>query len=103
MDGAPVATGTVRRRDPPLDDYTAGWQIRGMAVEPSMRNRGYGSAILEAILDHVEKSGGGLVWCHARELSVPLYRRAGFIPLGEPFVDDIAGEQILMTLHVGAA
>jgi len=62
-----------------------GWRVRGMATAPEARGRGYGALILAALLDHVRAQGGGLVWCHARELAVPLYERAGFEVVGEPY------------------
>ncbi|HVE90814.1 MAG TPA: GNAT family N-acetyltransferase [Actinomycetota bacterium] len=94
--GRVVATGTVRRRRPPPPDSADGWQVRGMAVEPEMRNKGYGSRILSAVLDHVGGHGGGLIWCHARLGALSLYRRAGLEPVGEPFEDEVAGLQVLM-------
>jgi GNAT superfamily N-acetyltransferase len=82
-----VATGTVRERE-------RGWQVRGMAVVESMRGRGLGTAVLDAVLAHVADNGGGTVWCHARVAAVSLYERAGFVAVGEPRVDDVAGEQV---------
>lgn len=91
-----VATGTVRRRQPHFRKERDGWQIRGMAVEEGERGRGLGTAILGAIIEHVAKSGGGVLWCHVRVPAASLYRRAGFDTLGGTFVDPVAGQQILM-------
>lgn len=51
VDGAVVATGTVRRRGSPRAGDGSHWQVRGMAVEPPFRGRGLGSSVLRAILD----------------------------------------------------
>lgn len=94
--GQVVATGTVRRRQPPFPTDSDGWQIRGMAVEEAERGEELGTAILEVIIEHVAERGGGVLWCHVRVRAKSLYRRAGFGTRGEPFVDLVAGEQILM-------
>lgn len=101
--GRVVATGTVRRRQPPFPTDSDGWQIRGMAVEEAERGKGLGTAILDAIIEHVAGRGGGVVWCHVRERAESLYRRAGFGSLGKPFEDPVAGQQILMFRMVARA
>lgn len=95
-EGAVVATGTVRRRNSPRAAGGQHWQVRGMAVEPAFRGRGLGSAVLGAILEHVEQRGGELVWCHARIAARTLYERHGFIADGELVEDPIAGIQVYM-------
>ena len=97
LERAVVATGTVRRRRSPRGGPGAQWQVRGMAVEPELRGRGFGAAILSAIIDHVEERGGGVVWCHARIAARSLYERHGFVPQGEPFDDAVAGTQVFMS------
>lgn len=71
-----------------------------MAVEPCLRGRGLGSAVLLSLLDHVAVHGGGLVWCHARIAAKSLYERHGFVPKGEPFEDAVAGMQLFMSRAV---
>lgn len=99
--GRVVATGTVRRQ-PPFPTDADGWQIRGMAVEEAGRGKGLGTAILDAIIEHVA-GRGGILWCHVRVRAESLYRRAGFGSLGEPFVDPVAGQQVLMFRMVAIA
>ena len=100
IDGAVVATGTVRRRRSPHGGAGAQWQVRGMAVEPELRSRGLGSAILARIIGHVEERGGGVTWCHVRIAARSLYQRHGFVPEGEPFDDAVAGTQVFMSRPV---
>lgn len=85
-----VGAGNVR----PLPDGT--WRVRGMAVEPAYRGRGVGAAVLAALLDHVEAHAGGTVWCHARTGARTLYERAGFVVVGEPWVDPDIGPHVRM-------
>jgi GNAT superfamily N-acetyltransferase len=77
-----------------------GWRVRGMATAPEARGRGYGAAILAALLDHVRAEGGGIVWCHARVGAVPLYERAGFVAEGEPYEMGDIGLHRLMCLKL---
>jgi len=96
-DGVVVATGTVRRRASPRAVDGSHWQVRGMAVEPTFRGRGLGSAVLSAILEHVEQKGGDLVWCHARVAARSLYERHGFVAEGDLADDPVAGTQVYMS------
>jgi ribosomal protein S18 acetylase RimI-like enzyme len=97
IDGAVVATGTVRRRDSPRGGVGSHWQIRGMAVEPELRGRGLGTAVLTAITDHVAARGGDLVWCYVRIAAKTLYERHGFVAEGDAFDDRVAGTQIFLS------
>lgn len=104
--GHVVGTGTVGRRPPPWspDGHSeGGWQIRGMAVAPGQRGRGIGSAVLSALLAHVEQRGGEPVWCNARVPARGLYEHAGFHTVGEPFEMEHIGLHVVMTTDVAAA
>ncbi|GGF45900.1 N-acetyltransferase [Marmoricola endophyticus] len=85
-----VGSGNVR----PLPDGS--WRVRGMAVEPAYRGRGVGAEVLAGLLAHVAASGGGPVWCHARTGARSLYERAGFVAVGEPWVDPDIGPHVRM-------
>lgn len=81
-----VAVGSVLLDPPPWAPHRSdGWRIRGMATLPDARRRGFGSLVLQALLDHVGAQGGGLAWCNARVSAQTLYARAGFSPRGEIF------------------
>jgi GNAT superfamily N-acetyltransferase len=66
---------------------TPAWRLRGMATRPEARNRGIGSAVLQG--------------CNARVPAVGLYRRAGFTPYGDEWVDPDIGPHIVMWRTVG--
>jgi GNAT superfamily N-acetyltransferase len=79
---------------------TPSYRIRGMATRPEARNRGVGSAVLSAAIDHVGDQGGGLLWCNARIPAVSLYERAGFATRGQAWVDPTYGGHIVMWRQV---
>lgn len=86
VDGRLAAVATVVRRPPPDDPAEVrAWQVRGMATEPDARGRGLGGRLLERCLEHVERSGGELVWCNARIRAVAFYERHGFEREGDVF------------------
>jgi GNAT superfamily N-acetyltransferase len=72
-------------------DKATAWQLRSMATAPVARGRGLGALVLAAAIDYVATHDGGLLWCNARDVAVPLYERAGFAGDGGRFVEhDIA-------------
>lgn len=79
-DGAVLSAVYALPAAPAWDPEGAGWwQLRGMATAPEARGRGHGSALVRAVLEHAR----GKVWLNARRLAVPMYARAGFIPVGD--------------------
>jgi GNAT superfamily N-acetyltransferase len=73
-----------------------------MATAEDRRNEGVGTAVLEAVIEHVRRHGGGLLWCNARTPAVSFYERAEFATRGERWDDPILGPHIAMELHVAA-
>ena len=67
-----------------------------MATRHDLRGRGIGAAVLGRAVAHVAGHGGGLLWCNARLPAVPLYRRAGFFEVGEPWDDPEIGPHVVM-------
>jgi GNAT superfamily N-acetyltransferase len=78
------------------DVREASWQLRAMAVDPSVQGQGIGTFVLEAALTHVGASGGRLLWCNARIGAVRFYQRSGFATYGETFVEPDLPEHIVM-------
>jgi GNAT superfamily N-acetyltransferase len=62
---------------PGLPDGRFGY-VLGMATDPEFRRRGYGRAILEALLDWYRANGVRRVDLHATADGEPLYRAYGF-------------------------
>ena len=80
-----LGTGTV------IQESEAGifganeWRIRGMAVDADHRKKGIGKNILAALLEHVNKHQGHIVWCNARTPALSLYKHFGFKIYGDEF------------------
>jgi len=101
--GEVVSVGSVHPEDAPWPSGAAAqWRLRGMATLPEFRGRGAGGAVLEAVVAHVARQGGGLLWCNARLPAVPFYRRAGFAERGEPWEEPAIGPHVVMWTWVEA-
>jgi ribosomal protein S18 acetylase RimI-like enzyme len=66
-----------------------GWQLRGMATDPCVRGKGFGSPLVSACIEYAKENGGTYVWCNARIGALGFYERLGFEILSEEF--DIHG------------
>ena len=100
-----VGVASLNREAPPVlpdgaEEDTAiatrSWRLRGMATLPAVRGQGYGKALAEACLRHVEQQGGALLWCNARTGAASFYRKLGFETVGEEFVIPTVGPHFLM-------
>ena len=80
----------------PGDTCETAWQLRGMATRPEVRRMGLGTAMLQACLSHIARSGGTLLWCNARTPAVPFYRSLGFSTQGEEFQVAQSGPHFVM-------
>lgn len=77
-------------------DRPRAWRLRGMATDERCRGAGIGTAVLDAVLDHVRREGGTLVWCNARTPARRFYERAGFTVHGDPWIDPEIGPHVAM-------
>ncbi len=59
-----------------------------MAVEAGSRGRGLGAAILTAAEQSARDAGARLMRLHAQRYIEYLYAAAGYMPYGEPFVEE---------------
>lgn len=67
----------------------SGWQLRGMSVSENQRGRGTGRAVLLRCIAAAREENAPVLWCNARVRAIELYRREGFVGVGEVF--EIAG------------
>lgn len=88
-----VGCGNVRREPEPETPDVPAWRLRGLATSADQRGRGVGAQVLAALLEHCV---GGVVWCHARTPAQSFYARAGFVVVGEPWVDAEIGPHVRM-------
>lgn len=79
----------VMQGDVPLGTgrITAGGKIGRMAVVESARGSGLGFRLLEFICDYARERGADSVYLHAQNHAEGFYRKAGFVPEGEEFVE----------------
>jgi len=62
-------------------------KIGRMAVLEQYRGRGYGRAVLNALIDAASNLGMPSVYLHAQSHASDFYAKAGFEPYGEPFYE----------------
>jgi GNAT superfamily N-acetyltransferase len=74
------------------------WRVRGMATEAPSRGRGFGAAVLAALLEHARAKGALSVWCTVRTPARSLYERAGFRALSDEFEIPNIGPHFVMEL-----
>ena len=101
--GTVLATGVLLAHPPPFAYAGAAWRLRGMATDPGRRGEGLGSAVLAAVMLHVETAGGGLLWCNARTPAKAFYERAGLRTWGEPWDDPAIGPHIVMRVELSGS
>lgn len=82
--GALVGVATVLPS--PYAGTERAWQLRGMAVDPAVRGRGVGAALLARAVELVAGSGTPLLWCNARVSAQGFYERHGFTVDSDVFV-----------------
>jgi len=76
------------------------WQLRGMAVLPDYRGRGYGKQLVAACVEEVLRKGGLRLWCNAREHTRDFYTRYGFVQEGALFEIPGVGPHYRMILNL---
>jgi predicted GNAT family N-acyltransferase len=69
-----------------FDDGVA--RLGRMAVEPALRGKGIGAAILEAAERESRSAGARKIRLHAQTAARSVYERAGFEVQGEEFVEE---------------
>ena len=73
------------------------YQLRGMAVEPSLQRLGVGRKLLKAVDDFIRATDIKHLWCNARTPAVPFYERHGWTIASDEFVVPTAGPHFRMT------
>lgn len=82
------------------DGQPGGWRIRGMATSPPARDRGAGTAVLEALVRYARAHGARRVWCNARTPARSLYERAGLRVSSDEFELPHIGPHLVMEMQV---
>jgi predicted GNAT family N-acyltransferase len=96
--GSLVAVASIFQAPLPTTELV-GWQLRGMATDPSVRGQGYGSALLKCLIQrHRTEYPADVLWCNARIVAVGFYEAHGFEKRGSEFVIPTAGPHFVMVL-----
>ena len=90
LDGELVGAGYISPASEPGDidppgTVAGGWQLRGMSVKDGHRGRGIGRAVLLRCIAAARQENAPVLWCNARVKAIELYRREGFVGVGEIF------------------
>lgn len=63
-------------------------QFRKMAVLPSDQGKGFGTQLLQYVIDFCKQEGIQLLWCNARTSAIEFYKKIGFLTTGEPYLQN---------------
>ena len=83
IENTPVGAARWRKTD-------KGYKLERFAVLKEHRGQGVGSALVEAVLNHINTSVAspqGKRYLHAQMEAVPLYAKFGFVAEGEQFME----------------
>jgi phosphoribosylformimino-5-aminoimidazole carboxamide ribotide isomerase len=61
-------------------------QFRKFATERAMQRKGYGTNLLQYVMDWAASTGKKSIWCNARLMATEMYRKFGMQPVGEGWV-----------------
>lgn len=75
------------------------YQFRKFATLPDVQGKGYGSLLLQHVIDRVRQLGGTKLWCNARVLVSPYYAKFGFSETGDRF-SNLGLEFVIMQLQL---
>src|SRR5688500_7022036 len=58
-------------------------QFRKFATETAMQGKGYGTNLLQYVMDWAANTGKKSIWCNARITATEIYQKFGMQPVGE--------------------
>ena len=61
-------------------------QFRKFATRTDIQGQGYGTQLLQFVMDWAAAHNKKNIWCNARQSATALYKRFGMHPVGEPWV-----------------
>lgn len=72
------------------------YRLRGMAVLPECRGKGYGKQLVDHGEKRIQEQNFDILWFNAREVAFKFYKDLGFIAKGEPFEISTVGTHVVM-------
>lgn len=87
INGEVVATSTWLTKDSPASPGRKAVQLKGMAVDDSLRGTGAGRLIIDAGIAESKRRNAELVWANARDSALGFYERCGFAVIGDGFME----------------
>lgn len=91
-----VGIASVYKKSKNGETNSDSWQLRGMAVDESLRGQGLGKKILNDCIKHIKNNNGTHLWCNARVKAVNFYKSMGFIITSDEFeIKDIGPHYIM--------
>lgn len=72
------------------------YQLRGMAILKDYQGKGLGHTILKHAESTLKKNNTNLIWCNARKIAVPFYKKNGYHIIGKPFNIETIGQHFMM-------
>ena len=62
------------------------YQFRKFATLEAQQGKGYGSALLNYIIEYCKDRGAKKIWCNARVSAANFYRKFGLAPVGSTYM-----------------
>jgi len=63
-------------------------QFRKFATETSKQNKGYGSILLNRVIEEAIKNNVDTIWCNARVTAIEFYRKFGFVVVSDMWINN---------------
>lgn len=79
-----VSVATIFPEDHP-EHGAGGFRLRGMASDPAFAGKGYGSRLINFVIDELTSANAAYIWCNARSTAAVFYTRLGFTMISEEF------------------
>ena len=77
-----------------------GFQLRGMATSPEIREKGIGRKLIEACVAKAQENDASYIWCDARVSALGFYQKMGFQIVSAEFVKPEAGPHFVMLREI---
>ena len=72
------------------------YRLRGMATSKKYQGKGLGKEILEKASDLLQEKDVSILWCNARVIAIPFYKKCGFEIIGNEFDVHLVGPHFVM-------